>query len=185
MTSKETEKKRSSFPTVIVLAAILIVVVLTCVPYLVTIALAEEAAERADASPIFGVTIPPGYKQWELIAPAEEAAPLDELRAVVGNQAAIDAYEAGKLPFPDGTILVKRAWRRKQSPEFASATVPGAATTVQVMVKDSKKYAATGGWGFGRFVNGKPVDEAQHRTCFACHEARVKNRDYVFTRLAP
>lgn len=184
MTSTETEK-RSSFPTVIVLAAILIVVVLTCVPYLITIALAEEAAERADASPIFGVTIPPGYKQWELIAPAEEAAPLDELRAVVGNQAAIDAYQAGKLPFPDGTILVKRAWKRKQSPEFASATVPGAATTVQVMVKDSKKYAVTGGWGFGRFVNGKPVDEAQHRTCFACHEARVKNRDYVFTRLAP
>ena len=185
MTSTKTEKKSSSFPTVIVLAAILIVVVLTCVPYLITIALAEEAAERADASPIFGVTIPPGYRQWELIAPAEEAAPLDELRAVVGNQAAIDAYQAGKLPFPDGTILVKRAWKRKQSPEFASATVPGAATTVQVMVKDSKKYAVTGGWGFGRFVNGKPVDEAQHRTCFACHEARVKNRDYVFTRLAP
>lgn len=188
MTSTETEKKRSSFRTAIVLVAILIVVLLTCVPYLVTIAPAEEAAaERAttDASPIFGVTIPPGYKQWQLIAPAEEAAPLDELRAVVGNQTAIDAYQAGKLPFPDGTILAKRAWKRKQSPDFASATVPGAATTVQVMVKDSKKYAATGGWGFGRFINGKPVDEAQHRTCFACHEARVKNRDYVFTRLAP
>ena len=187
MASTETEKKRSSFPTVIVLAAILIVALLTCVPYLVTIALAEAAAERAnpDASPIFGVTIPPGHKQWELIAPAEEAAPLDELRAVVGNQTAIDAYQAGKLPFPDGTILVKRAWKRKQSPEFASATIPGAATTVQVMVKDSKKYAATGGWGFGRFINGKPVDEAQHRTCWGCHEARAKSRDYVFTRLAP
>ena len=181
MASTETEKKRSSFPTVIVVVALL-----TCVPYLVTIALAE-AAERAnhDASPIFGVRIPPGYKQWELIAPAEEAAPLDELRAVIGNQTAIDAYQAGKLPFPDGTILVKRAWKRKQSPEFASATIPGAATTVQVMVKDSKKYAATGGWGFGRFINGKPVDEAQHRTCFACHDARAKSRDYVFTRLAP
>jgi hypothetical protein len=53
------------------------------------------------------------------------------------------------------------------------------------MIKDSKKYAATGGWGFGRFIGGKPVDEAQHKTCFACHEANVKGHDFVFTRLAP
>jgi hypothetical protein len=179
---KSEKTKFPSTATMIVLAALLLVVVLTCVPYLVTIAFAQSPA---DASPIFGVTIPQGYKQWELVAPAEEAAPLDEIRAVVGNQTAIDAYQDGKLPFPDGTILVKRAWKRKQSPEFASATIPGAATTVQVMVKDSKKYASTGGWGFGRFINGKPVDEAQHRTCFACHDARAKGHDYVFTRLAP
>ncbi|WP_128923265.1 cytochrome P460 family protein [Bradyrhizobium guangxiense] len=190
MLSIEPEKKQRSYVTAITLAVLLLVVLLTCVPYLVSIALAEGPAQTAAqntaaASPIFGVTIPPGYRQWELIAPAEEAAPLDELRAVVGNQTAIGAYQAGQLPFPDGTILVKRAWKRKQSPEFASATIPGAATTVQVMVKDSKKYVATGGWGFGRFIDGKPVDEAQHRTCFACHEARAKGRDYVFTRLAP
>lgn len=184
MMPTEPEKKKSPYGTVIVLAAVLLVVVLTCVPYLVSIALAAGPA-TANASPIFGVTIPDGYKQWELIAPAEEAAPLNELRAVVGNKIAIDAYQDGKLPFPDGTILVKRAWKRTQSPDFASATIPGAATTVQVMVKDSRKYAATGGWGFGRFINGKPVDEAQHRTCFACHEARAKGHDYVFTRLAP
>ena len=184
MPSIEPEKKKSSHLAVITLAVLLLVLVLTCVPYLVSIALAEGPAS-ADASPIFGVTIPVDYKQWELVAPAEEAAPLNELRAVVGNQVAIDAYQDGKLPFPDGTILVKRAWKRTQSPDFASATIPGAATTVQVMVKDSKKYAATGGWGFGRFVNGKPVDEAQHRTCFACHDARAKGHDYVFARLAP
>jgi hypothetical protein len=184
MTPIESEKNKRSYATAITVAVLLLVVLLTCVPYLVSIALAEGPG-TVEASPIFGVTIPPGYKQWELIAPAEEAAPLDELRAVVGNQTAIDAYQAGKLPFPDGTILVKRAWKRKQSPEFASATIPGAATTVQVMVKDSKKYASTGGWGFGRFVNGKPVDEAQHRSCWGCHEARARSRDYVFTRLAP
>lgn len=185
MTTMKSEKTKLPFTTtMIAVAVLLLVVVLTCVPYLVTIAFAE-GSPTANASPIFGVTVPEGYKQWELIAPAEEAAPLDELRAVVGNQTAIDAYQAGKLPFPDGTILVKRAWKRKQSPEFASATIPGAATTVQVMVKDSRKYASTGGWGFGRFVDGKPVDEAQHRTCWGCHEARAKSRDYVFTRLAP
>jgi hypothetical protein len=185
MTSTEPEKKRLPYVTAIVMAMVVLVVLLTCMPYLLSIAFAQEPAELTEASPIFGVTIPDGYKHWELIAPAEEAAPLDELRAVVGNQTAIDAYDDGKLPFPDGTILVKRAWKRTKSPEFGSATIPGAATTVQVMVKDSRKYAATGGWGFGRFVNGKPVDEAQHRTCFGCHEAGAKGHDYVFTRLAP
>jgi hypothetical protein len=53
------------------------------------------------------------------------------------------------------------------------------------MVKDSQRYCSAGGWGFGRFVNGKSVNEAQHRTCFTCHESRLKGRDYVFTRWAP
>ena len=56
---------------------------------------------------------------------------------------------------------------------------------MQFMVKDSKKYAATGGWGFGRFINDKPADEAQHKTCFGCHLANVKDHDLVFTRFAP
>ena len=148
-------------------------------------AFAEQPKPAAAASPIYGVTIPPGYRKWEMVAPAEEAAPLDELRVVLGNPVAIRALEQATLPFPDGTILVKLAYKRKQSDEFAPATVPGQATTVQVMVKDSRRYAATGGWGFGRFVNGVPADIGQHQTCFACHQARVKNHDYVFTRLAP
>ncbi|CAN7457602.1 cytochrome P460 family protein [Bradyrhizobium sp. LjRoot220] len=141
-------------------------------------------AEVGDASPIFGVHIPTGYRQWELIAPAQEAEPLNELRAVLGNAVAIKAYRDQILPFPDGTILAKLAWKHIQSPDFEPASIPGAATTVQIMVKDSKKYPATGGWGFGRFIDGKPADEAQHKTCFACHEARLKARDYVFTRYA-
>nr|WP_205822166.1 cytochrome P460 family protein [Burkholderia sp. Ac-20349] len=148
-------------------------------------AFAEQPKPAAAASPIYGVTIPPGYRKWEMVAPAEEAAPLDELRVVLGNPVAIRALEQATLPFPDGTILVKLAYKRKQSDEFAPATVPGQATNVQVMVKDSRRYASTGGWGFGRFVNGVPADIGQHQTCFACHQARVKNHDYVFTRLAP
>lgn len=138
-----------------------------------------------DASPIYGVTIPDGYRQWQLIAPAEEGAPLNELRAVLGNPVAVKAIEGNTLPFPDGTILVKLAYKRVPSTEYGPASVPGAPTTVQVMVKDSKKYVATGGWGFGRFINGKPADLAQHQTCFACHQANVKNHDLVFTRFAP
>ncbi|WP_114813032.1 cytochrome P460 family protein [Paraburkholderia kururiensis] len=148
-------------------------------------ATAADAQTAAAASPIYGVTVPKGYREWQMIAPAAEAAPLDELRVVLGNETAMKAVRNATLPFPDGTILVKLAYRKKQSDAFAPATVPGQPTTVQVMVKDSKRYASTGGWGFGRFINGMPVDKAQHETCFACHAARVKDRDYVFTRFAP
>lgn len=140
--------------------------------------------EERLASPLYGVTLPNGYRRWEFIAPAHETPPLDELRVVVGNDVAVKAYRDGRLPFPDGAVLVKLAWKHTQSPEFTPAYIPGAATTVQVMVKDSKKYAASGGWGFGRFVDGKPADLAQHRTCLGCHQASVKDHDLVFTRYA-
>ncbi|GES52495.1 MULTISPECIES: cytochrome P460 family protein [Rhizobium] len=146
---------------------------------------AGSATLPENASPIYGVTIPEGYRDWKFIAPAQEAPPLDELRAVLGNDIAIEAYKKGTLPFPDGSILVKLAYKRKQSTEFAPATVPGAPTTVQVMVKDSKKYPDSHGWGFGRFVDGKPVDIAQHETCLSCHVGNVRDHDYVFTRYAP
>jgi hypothetical protein len=132
---------------------------------------ASENLNVGIASPIYGVTIPSGYRKWQLIAPAEEAAPLNELRAVLGNPIAVQAIRSATLPFPDGTILAKLAWKRTPSTEFAPASVPGFPTTVQFMIKDSKKYASTGGWGFGRFVKGKPADLAQHQTCFECHQS--------------
>lgn len=141
---------------------------------------------RADdeGSPIFGVKIPAGYRQWELVAPSHEAS-FDEVRGILGNASAMTAYRVGALPFPDGAVLAKLAWKHVPSAEFDGAFVPGPATTVQFMVKDSKKYASTGGWGFGKFVDGKPVGEAEHKACFACHEAHVKEHDFVFTRFAP
>jgi len=135
------------------------------------------------ASPIFRVTIPSGYRSWELIAPAHRP-DLDEIRAILGNVTAISAYRHDTLPFPDGTVLVKLAWKHVPSSDFPTAFVPGTSTTVQVMIKDAKKYASTGGWGFGRFIDGKPADQAQHETCFPCHQALVKDHDFVFTRLA-
>ena len=145
---------------------------------------ATSAAPRGPAAPIYGVTLPRHYRAWRLIGAAQETGALDELRAVLGNRKALAAYRSGRLPFPDGTVLVKMAWKREKSQEFAPAFVPGAATTVQVMVKDTRRYASTGGWGFGRFINGRPADETQHKTCFACHQARAQGHDFVFTRLA-
>lgn len=131
---------------------------------------------------------------------------LNDLRVKLGNDVAIKTYREGKLPFPDGTIIARLAWRQVTSEEnnevlrrtlergglspeatsklLAESFVAGPATNVQIMVKDSKKYAATGGWGFAQFNDGKPADKAVDKTCFSCHEP-AKDRDYVFTRYAP
>lgn len=134
-------------------------------------------------SPIFGVTTPEGYRRWELIAPSHRP-DFDELRGIFGNSVAMKAYRSGTLPFPDGTILTKVAWQHVPSSEFEGAFVPGSPKTVQIMVKDSSRYASTGGWGFGRFTDGVPASEAEHNSCYACHKAFVRDHDLVFTRYA-
>ena len=131
-----------------------------------------------------GVTIPKGYRNWQVVAPSQRD-DKDELRVILGNSIAMKALRAKQLPFPDGAILAKLAWKRARSAEFDNTSVPGEPQRIEFMVKDAKKYAATGGWGFGRFVDGKPADEKQHGTCWPCHEANVKGHDFVFTRYAP
>ena len=148
------------------------------------IVMTSTAFAADETSPVFGVTIPSGYRQWEMVAPSHSP-PFDELRGILGNPAAMAAYRAGTLPFPDGAVLAKLSWKHVPSAEFPVDFVPGAPTTIQFMVKDSQRYAATGGWGFGKFMNGKPASEAEHKECFACHQAHVKNHDFVFTRFAP
>ena len=156
---------------------------------LVYTAQASEQA-HAQAAPIFGIQIPPGYRDWKLISVAHEAGNLNDLRAVLGNDIAIKAYREEKLPFPDCTIIARLAWSYDSSEENnkvfgrAQSFVAGSATNVQLMVKDSKKYAATGGWGFAQFKDGKPAGEALLKTCFPCH-APIESRDFVFTHYSP
>jgi hypothetical protein len=143
-----------------------------------------------DSSPIYGIKIPAGYRDWKLISVAHEAGNLNDLRAIMGNDVAIQAYRDGKLPFPDGTIILRLAWSYVPSEENnkvfgrPQSFVAGHPTNVQLMVKDSRKYAATGDWGFAQFNDGKPADEALHKTCYPCHEP-IKARDFVFTHYAP
>jgi hypothetical protein len=63
-----------------------------------------------ESSPIFGVKIPAGYRDWRLISVAHEEGNLNDLRAILGNDVAIKAYRERKLPFPDGTIIARLAW---------------------------------------------------------------------------
>ncbi|HUA57015.1 MAG TPA: cytochrome P460 family protein [Candidatus Sulfotelmatobacter sp.] len=92
-----------------------------------------------------------------LISVAHEEGKLDDLRAVLGNDIAVDAYREGKPEFPDGATIARLAWAYTPSEENnqvfgqPQSYVAGEPKEgVQVMVKDSKKYAATRGWGFGQ-----------------------------------
>jgi hypothetical protein len=158
----------------------------------------SPASGQADgeAAPIYGVKIPAGYRNWELIAVKQLLVPgkADQLRAQLGNDIAIKAFKEGKLPFPDGSIIAAIHWKRVPAEDDdkvlagpfpgAQSFVVGSPVNVQFMVKDSQKYAPTGGWGFADFTDGKPGSEALHTTCFPCHMP-AKDRDYVFTRYAP
>jgi hypothetical protein len=144
-----------------------------------------------EPAPIFGIKIPPGYRDWRLISVAHEEGSLNDLRAILGNDIAIKASREGKLPFPDGTIIARLAWSydpleesEKAFGRLQSYVAGPPKNGVQFMVKDSSKYPSTGGWGFAQFDNGKPASQAVHNTCFACHEA-AKARDFVFNRYAP
>jgi hypothetical protein len=162
-------------------------------------ALAGAAAYRAPASgqadgeaaPISGIRLPTGYRDWRLISVAHEEGMLNDLRAILGNDVAINAAREGKLPYPDGTIIARVAWSYDPLPE--SETAFGHPQTFvagppkngdQIMVKDREKYAATGGWGFAQFDDGKPASAAVQGTCFPCHAAS-ESRDFVFNRYAP
>jgi len=139
---------------------------------------------------IFVTNIPPGYRDWRLISVAHEEGSFKSFAAILGNDIAIQAYREGQLPFPDGTIIASLHYHHVPSEEnnkiFAQAQsfVPGLPKNIQFMVKDSKKYASTGGWGYAHFNDGKPATELFMQSCYACHRA-IKSRDFVFTRYSP
>lgn len=148
-------------------------------------------SRRANAqAAVFVTSIPPGYRDWRLISVAHEEGNLHSLGAILGNDVAIKAYREGTIPFPDGTIIAALHYRNVPSEENdkvfgrAQSFVPGPATNIQFLIKNSTEYAATGGWGFGMFQNGRPADAAVMKTCFPCH-AQEKGHDFVFTRYAP
>jgi hypothetical protein len=148
-----------------------------------------QAADQAAvaATPLFGISIPSGYRDWKLISVAHEAGNNNDLRAVLGNDIAIKSYREHDPSFPDGSIIARLAWSYVPSEENNKAFgrpqsfVAGPPVNVQFMVKDSKKYAATAGWGFAQFKDGLPVEDEALAPCFACH-VPVKSRDYVYTQ---
>ena len=155
-----------------------------------TIVPAQQAEQRG--SPIYGVELPPGYRDWKLISVAHEAGKNNDLRAILGNEIAVEAFRAGKRPFPDGTVIARLAWRYESSARndavfpAPQSFVAGAPTNVQVSVKDSQRYAASGGWGYAQFDDGKPNQSVPlTQSCFACHAKLPQASDFVFTDYSP
>ena len=166
-----------------------ILMIATAVAVSIGGAMAFAAGADYESGSVLGGKLPPGYRDWKLVSVAHEEGSLNDIRAILGNDIAVKAYREGKLPYPDGSIIARLAWSYVSSEEnnkafgHAQSFVAGASTNVQFMVKDSKKYASTGGWGYTQFNDGKPANMSA-QDCFACH-VPVKARDYLFTRYAP
>ena len=140
--------------------------------------------------PALVTKMPPGYRDWKVISVAHEEGNLHSFAVVLGNDVAIKAYRHGTLPFPDGAIIAALHYSHVPSEENnkvfgqPQSFVPGSPTNVQFMIKDSTRYAATGGWGFAHFKDGKPADAAFLKSCFPCHQ-KAPASDLVFTHYAP
>ena len=137
-----------------------------------------------------------GYESWQVIAVSHHG---NQLAAILGNPAMINAYKAGipenGKPFPDGARMAKIHWNgRIAEDDPGDPTVPGAQHDVDFMVKDSKRFADSGGWGYAVFdyhaasntftpgtLEDKPPQGHDAQCGYACHTA-AQNRDYVFTR---
>ena len=96
---------------------VLLLVTAAMVAGFIAFTLAESANTDKAAAPDVGRELPPGYRDWRLISVAHEAGNLNDLRAILGNDVAIKAYREGKLPFPDGAIIARLAWRYVPSEE--------------------------------------------------------------------
>jgi hypothetical protein len=138
-----------------------------------------------------------GYESWQVVATSHN----DKLVAVIlANPVMIKAYQAGTpdngKPFPDGAKMAKIHWTPKKNPYFPEATEPGALHDVDFMVKNSKRFADSGGWGWAVFrydaasntftpgtLDDRPPQGNDAKCGFACH-TKVKARDYVFTEYA-
>ena len=135
-----------------------------------------------------------GYENWHLLSISQDG---DLLAAILANPVMINAYKSGipgnGKPFPDGSQMAKIHWNPKKMEAFPTATVPGSLHDVDFMVKDSKRFADSGGWGWGAFKYNAASDtftpateadqppQANDAKCgLACHTI-VKTRDYVFT----
>jgi hypothetical protein len=155
-------------------------------------AIAAAGAMEENASPLFGVRLPAGYRQWQVVSAAHEAGSLNDIRVILGNDIAMKSLRSGRKVFPDGAKLARVAWKlvpsERNNAVFGrdQSFVAADPTNVQIAVKDSKRYAATGGWGYGQFEKGRAnPDAALMQTCFACHRKLPASEDFVFTRYSP
>jgi hypothetical protein len=137
-----------------------------------------------------------GYEGWQVVATSNSPG-LKLVAVILANPEMIEAYQSGipgnGKPFPDGAKMAKIHWTPKMNQYFPDTTVPGTLHDVDFMVKDSKRFADSGGWGWaafnyndatGTFTPGtqadKPPQGNDAKCGFTCHTV-VQSKDYVFT----
>jgi Cytochrome P460 len=171
-----------------------IVIVLVSLSVLVGMALAAQDKYTLKVPNGLAFSEFRGYEAWQLVSISQDG-PL--IAAVLANPVMVKAYLAGVpgngKPFPDGSKLAKIHWNPKKMETFPAATVPGTQHDMDFMVKDSKRFADSGGWGYATFdydaasdtftpgtLADKPPQGNDAKCGFTCHTT-VKTRDYVFT----
>src|SRR4051812_7738712 len=138
-----------------------------------------------------------GYEGWQTVATSQNEMLVS---VILANPVMINAYQSGVpgngKPFPDGAKMAKIHWDPKKNQYFPDTTVPGALHDVDFMVKDSKRFPDSGGWGYAFFryeaasdtsrpatVADNPPQANDAKCGFACHTI-AKTKDYVFTDYA-
>jgi hypothetical protein len=156
------------------------------------VAFGAASVASDNVSPIYGVSLPEGYRGWQMITVAHEAGKNNDIRGILANDIAAKAFRDGMRPFPDGSVIVRLAYVYKSSPEndavfpAPQSFVAGDPTNVQISVKDLKKYADSGGWGYGQFENGVAnQSDPLLKSCFACHSKLDRSKDFVFSHYSP
>jgi hypothetical protein len=146
------------------------------------------AQDTAVAAAPNGIEMPKDYLSWQILGVSHRT-DKESLRIILANPIAYKAATEGQTkPWPDGSMIAKLAWKDSIHPQFAAATVPEELNHVEFMIRDSKKYPETNGWGYARWLGmeqkpyGKDANFAQE--CSSCH-LQAKDTGYVFTRKAP
>jgi len=134
------------------------------------------------------IKLPNNYRRWQLISVAHEEGDLHDLRGILANDVAARAFRNNATEFPNGSKIVRLAWQYSSSAENNRAFgreqsfVAGAPTNIQLMVRDTRRYAATGGWGYAQFAEPGAKNGAAHPSaCAGCHTS-AKDHGCVFTR---
>jgi hypothetical protein len=178
--------KRTAFPAIVIVAALPAV--------LGSLALAQQDKYTVSVPGGLAFSEFRGYEAWQVVSISQNG-PL--MAAILANPVMIDAYAAGipgnGRPFPDGAKMAKIHWNPKKMETFPAATVPGTQHDMDFMVKDSTRFADSGGWGYAYFKYDAATDRFTPATSadqppqgndakcgFVCHTI-VKTRDYVFT----
>lgn len=129
-----------------------------------------------------GIAFLPDYKNWKAISSTDRF-DNNTMREILGNDVAIKAIAEHHInPWPDGAAFAKVAWHTQ--PDGKGHIATGAFVQVEFMIRDSKKYASTLGWGWARWrgTDLKPYgkDAAFTKECVECHHP-MRSTNYVFT----